>query len=139
MEIRTTIQNKKSIKQRTAKFINGIKNDIPNITFNFSYVGSITEPKPMKINEEGYYDIDINLNVSTDLGAQETYEIFQKAFKNNLRNHENQKSKRNAVIHIYVSENGFKYNYDFAIFNLKNMPTGESKKMIKQGNTYKWE
>lgn len=91
------------------------------------------------INNEGYYDIDINLNVSTDLGAQETYEIFQKAFKNNLRKHENQKSKRNAVIHIYVFENGFKYNYDFAIFNFKNMPTGESKKMIKQGNTYVWK
>lgn len=133
----TSIQNKRNIKYRTSKFINSLKNEITDVPFNFKYTGSIKKPEPMKINKEGFFDIDIDIIVSTKSNANEIYKKFSKAIKKHTREHEKTRSKTNAVIHVYVDNKEIKYNFDFAIFNVKGIsPNQKPKKMIKEKTGY---
>ena len=126
-------QNKINLKERVSKLINGLK-ERTDLLVNFEYQGSIIGPGIMKVNEEGYYDIDIDLIVSTDLGAQEVYSSIKNTIKNySLRKIEVLESKTNAVICIKIDEDGHKYKIDIAIFNIKN---NVKKKMNKKDTSY---
>ena len=129
-----SIQNKTNLKQRVLTLMNGLK-ETTELSFNFKYTGSILGPGVMKINEEGFYDIDIDILVSTNLNAQETYSKIIEGLKPHIRSIEHRVSKLNAVICIKVDESGYKYKMDIAIFNLYG---GKEQKMQKEKQTYVW-
>ena len=126
-------QNKKNLKQRVLTLMNGLKERV-DFSFNFQYTGSIKTPGEMKVNSEGFYDIDIDIKLSTAMNAQDTYSKIKKAISDySLRSNESTKSKTNAVICIIVDESGHKYKIDIAIFNLSG---GKTQKMQKSGLSY---
>ncbi len=128
-------QNKTNLKQRVLTLMNGLKERV-DFSFNFEYTGSIKNPGEMKINSDGFYDIDIDIKTSTTMNAQDTYSKIKTAINDySLRYHESTKSKTNAVICIIVDEPGHKYKIDIAIFNLNG---GKSQKMQKSGQSYVW-
>lgn len=112
-------QEKDNASKRMQTLFNAINNEIKS---SLEYVGSMKRGNRNRINYDGGFDLDADIELNIDIdyySAQQIYSDIIKIIKNNgLRGHEHYELKsaavsNNAIIHIW-SENA-NYTFDVAI------------------------
>lgn len=107
-------QSKKNLRERMNRLFKdmALKSKIPlKIVFRGSLAkrgGEVT------IDDEGFYDLDVDIVAKFPWDAQETYQYVMSLMSKNIRAHENVK-RSSRVITITVNESGYMYKYDICI------------------------
>lgn len=133
MENKKTLSKKevKDIRLRTMKILHAIKGDV-KIPFNYKVVGSLQKGRIVTVDQNGKYDIDIDITIKgKNLVAQEVYGEFKRCISKHMRIDE-KFSKQHRVIRI-VKETTF--YIDIAIVDEYNTP---KRIIVNSGGKYAW-